>query len=231
MSAAADPGGHVVPAAVRHRAAWLGRLATSCVVSGVTAAVAFLVMIEGSARKGHTDLDFNHTLGLIVKGDATTAGTSHDALGVVGDTLGPAGLYATFACAAILVLVHALFIAPFVRRHWLLQAVPLWLFTFLLMSLVFAPIADAKVDQPVGLFGADAGGITPVVWLLCTLAFAVIVARCHSLISDTAWWEPQEIGLEAALEEVTGITGAPALDVPSSLELPEQGPEQRRVDP
>lgn len=204
----------------RRALASAGRVAVSSVVGGVTAAIVFLVMVQGSFRKGYTDLDFNHVFGTMIRGGATEAETT-SALGVVGDTAGPTGLYATLICGAVLVLIHALVLTRLVRRHWTIQALPLALVTFLAIGLIYCPVADYKFDTPMGLFGIDAGGMTPVVLALSSLGFAMVGSRIHSLAVDASWWERREESLEEVLQEVSGG---------SLLELPEEGREQRGVD-
>ena len=111
------------------------------------------------------------------------------ALGVVGDTAGPTGLYATLIAAGVLLLLHAVFIAPFVRRAWWVQGLVLGAVTTLVVGLVFCGAADARLDTPTGLFGVDAGGRTPLVIVLCSLAFGLVATRCYSLIVSQGWWE------------------------------------------
>ena len=144
--------------------------------------VVFLIMVQGSFRKGYTDLDFNHVLGTMIKGSAEEETGASEALGVVGDTAGPTGLYATLAGAVVLMLRStALVITPLVRRHWAIQGLVLGAVTALVVGLVFCGVADARLDTPTGLFGVDAGGITPVVIVLCSLGFGLVGARCYSL--------------------------------------------------
>jgi hypothetical protein len=204
----------------------LARAITRFVVGVVVAAVAgtatFLIMVQGSFHKGYTDLDFNHTLGTAVKGTTLRETQAREALGLVGDSAGPIGLYAGLIGAAVLLAVYGLVIRR-VHRHWALTGLGLGLVTFLVIGLVYAPIADARQDEfPVGLFGVDAGGFTAVVLGLSALGFGLVAARCFDLITSAHWWEPAE----AEHDEVAAVTG---VDEHGSFELPEQGPEEGGV--
>lgn len=221
-----DPAVAVVPPQARRQLAAAGRFVAAAALSGLLGAIVFLIMVQGSFRKGHTELDFNHVLGTMVEGTAEETTSTEEALGVIGDTVGKTGLYTTVVVAILLMVVHGLVITRFVRRHWVVQAIPLAVLTFLVVGLVYCGFADARLDTPTGLFGVDAGGRTPLVLGLSSLGFAVIAARCYSLIEDPRWWAPKHETLEAALEVVPDIEAEPA-----SLELAEEGPEQRRVSP
>jgi hypothetical protein len=191
------------------------------VVSAVVGAVVFLIMIQGSLRQGYTDLDFNHVLGTMIRGSAEEKRATGDALSVIGDTAGPTGLYATFAGAAVLMIVFALLIAPRVRRHWTIQGLVLGAVTALVVGLLFCSVADARLDTPTGLFGVDAGGITTVVIVCSSLGFGLVAARCHSLMTNAAWWEERKEDVAAEIESI--------VELDPSLELPEERGEQRRV--
>jgi hypothetical protein len=194
------------------------------VLSAIVAAVLFLIMIQGSFRQGYTDLDYNHVLGTLIKGTAEEQLGATEAFGVVGDTAGPTGLYATLVGAAVLMLLHALVIHPLVRRHWTIQGLVLGAVTSLVVGLGFCGVADARLDTPTGLFGVDAGALTPLVIVICSLAFGLAGARCYSLITGARWWEVHEEDGHATIESVAELEPADP-----SLELTEQGPEQRRV--
>ena len=232
MTGPADPAGQADPAppmlspAARRRLSAAGRFAAAAVVSGVVAGAIFLIMVQGSFRRGYTDLDFNHVLGTLVEGTAQETTSTREALGVIGDTVGQTGLLVTLGLAIALMVVHGLVIVRLARRHWLVQALPLAAFTFLMIGLVFCGVADAELDTPTGLFGVEAGGATPLVLGLSSLGFGVVGARCYSLIDDVRWWTPKEEGLEKALDTVRELETTPA-----SLELAEEGPEQRRMGP
>ena len=79
------------------------RVVVGVVLGAIIGTVVFLIMIQGSFRQGYTDLDFNHVMGTMIKGSAEEE-TRGSALGVVGDTAGPAGLYATLIGAGVLML-------------------------------------------------------------------------------------------------------------------------------
>jgi hypothetical protein len=189
----------------------LGRLARAVVaplLSGFVGAVVFLVMIQGSFHRGHTDLDFNHVLGTLIEGDAQEVGSTDEALGVIGDTVGPTGLWSTIVGGVLLMVIHELVIVRLVRRSWLAQAVPLAVLTMLAVGVLFCGVASARFDTPIGLFGADAGGMTPLVIVLSSIGFAVVGARVHDLARNAAWWEERPDPMAERLEEVAGIEPA-----------------------
>jgi hypothetical protein len=201
------------------------RVLIAIVVSGVAAAVLFLIMIQGSFRKGYTDLDFNHVLGTMIKGSAEEQTGKREAFALVGDTAGPTGLYATLAAGVVLMAFHGLVITRLVRRHWAIQGLVLGAVTALVVGLVFCGVADARLDTPTGLFGVDAGGFTAVVLILCSLGFGIAGARCYSLITSPSWYEGErEEDHAAAIESAAELEPSQ-----SSLELAEEGPEQGRV--
>lgn len=190
----------------------LGRLARTVaapLVAGSVGAIVFLVMMQGSFHEGHTDLDFNHVLGTLVEGDADEVGSTNEALGVVGDTVGPTGLWTTILCGIALAAIHGLVITRLVRRRWLVQAIPLAVLTMLAVGILYCGLATARFDTPTGLFGVDAGGISPIVIILSSAGFAFIVARVHDLAMGAWWWEERPNPLaESKLEEVAGIEPA-----------------------
>lgn len=197
------------------------RFVVAVVVAAAVGTAIFLVMVQGSFHKGYTDLDFNHVLGTAVKGTTLKDTQAREALGLVGDTAGPVGLYSGLLGAAVLMAIYGLVIRR-VHRHWALTGLGLGVVTFLVIGLA-APIADVRQDEfPTGLFGVDAGGFTVVVLGLSALGFGLVAARCYDLIASADWWEPTESVLDD-VELVTDVDGE------GSLELPEQGPEQGGV--
>lgn len=193
-------------------------------VSAVAAGVAFLIMMQGSFHQGYTDFDYNHVLGTLIKGTAAEDTSSTDALSVVGDTAGPAGLYATFVAALVLVVLHGLVVTRVVRGGWVRQGLALGAVTALLVGLVFCGWADARFDTPTGLFGVDAGGMTPLVIVLSSLGFGLVASRCYSLMTSASWWEEHHEDVAAAIESVAELEPSDG-----SLELAEEGPEHRRM--
>lgn len=181
------------------------RAAVAVVLSAVVGALLFLIMVQGSFRQGYTDLDFNHVLGTLVKGTAEEETGTTDALGVVGDTAGPTGLYATLGAAVVLMALYGLVLSRLVRRPWPIKGLALGVVTFLVVGLVFCGVADARLDTPTGLFGIDSGGMTPVVLGVSSLAFGLVGARCYDLVAGAAWWEPHEEDLVAAIESVAEL--------------------------
>jgi hypothetical protein len=197
------------------------RFVVAVVAAAAVGLAVFLIMVQGSFHKGYTDLDFNHVLGTAVKGTTLKDTQAREALGLVGDTAGPIGLYSGLIGAVVLLTIYGL-VTRRVHGHWALTGLVLGLVTFLVIGLA-APIADARQDEfPTGLFGVDAGGFTVVVLGLSALGFGLVAARCYDLIASADWWEPTEV-LED-VELVTDVDGEA-----SSLELPEEGPEQGGV--
>lgn len=187
----------------------LGRAARTLLapaIGGAVGAIVFLVMIQGSFRKGYTTLDFNHVLGTMIRGEAGETGRTDEALGVIGDSAGPTGLWSTLALGIGLMLVHELVIVRLVRRHWVVQAIPLALLTVAAVGLLFTALADARFDTPIGLFGTDAGAMTPLVIVLCSVGFAVVGARVQALATGVAWWRRRPDPLaDSRLEDVAGL--------------------------
>jgi hypothetical protein len=192
-------------------------------VSAAAATVVFLIMIQGAFHEGFTELDYSHVLGTAIKGTAVDEATA-GALGIVGDTAGPTGLYATFVAAVVLVAFHGLVVTRLVRRGWVVQGLALGAVVALVVGLVFCGYAGARLDTPIGLFGADAGGIAPVAIVISSLGFGLVAARCYGLMTSAGWWEVHTIDEAAVIESVSELEPAD-----ESLELAEEGPEQRRV--
>jgi hypothetical protein len=204
------------------------RFVVAVAIGGVVAAVVFLIMVEGAFRKGHTTLDFNHVLGTVIAGNAEEIRQTGAALGVVGDSAGPTGLYATLIGGMVLLVVHGLVIVPLVRRrHWVIKGVALGVLTYLVLGLVYTTVADHALDTPVGLFGKDDGSQTPMVLGICSLGFGIVGARCYDLIAHTGWWTIRREGIDvdSALAEV----GVISEQEEGSLELAEKGDEQGRM--
>jgi hypothetical protein len=198
----------------------IGRFVVGVVVAAAVGAAVFLVMIQGSFHKGYTDLDFNHVAGTAVKGTTLRETQEREALGIVGDSAGPIGLYSVLVGAIVLLAVYGL-VTRVVHRHWAIQGLGLGVVTFLVVGLIVAPAFDARQDEArTGLFGVDAGGFTAVVLGLSALGFGLVAARCYHLIDSADWWEPRESTVDEVFEVVGEVEEEP------SLELPEQGPEQ-----
>lgn len=226
-----------LPAAPFPRLAAAGRWCAAVLLSAAVGTVVYLVMVQGSAHKGFTDLDFNHSLGVLIGGDAERE-TSHSALGVSGDTAAPTGLMWTFVFAVVLCAAYGLVMRRRGRPPWYLAALPFGIVVFLLVALVYMPIVGSRVDEAtVRVLGIDGGGITPVVFLLSSLGFALVVARVYSLAVSASWWEPRAHDAEAALLEFEGgealELGEPLSEdsMRASLELPEQRGEDGGVKP
>jgi hypothetical protein len=221
------------------------RMLAAVVVSGAVAGLAFLLMIQGAANRGYTDLRFNRGLGKVF-GAGGPRTQSEEALGIIGDPTGPRGFYATIALAIVLLAVHGLVIDRLARRAWYVEAIPLWILTYLLLALVYGPlVARSADDVPGGLFFSEASAGTPWVVLACALGFALIGSRCYSLIRDARWWEEKDEGLREGLAGIILGKGghqlgpAPgeeaarrsAADPRPSLELPEERGEDGGVGP
>jgi hypothetical protein len=215
---ALDPG-------LRHRLTTVGRFVGGAVLGGVVAGSVFLIMVQGSFRKGYTDLEYNHVLGTAIRGTAEERSTQ-EALGVVGDTAGPTGLYATFAAAALLLALHGLLVTRRTSWPWHLRALPLWGITILVAGVVFPLYADSRLDTDTGVFWTvPSGALTPLVLIVSSLGFALMGERAFSLISGARWWEHKEEGVHSAMESLGPIEEEP------SLELAEERSEQRRMGP
>lgn len=182
----------------------VGRWAVAVVLSALAGGVTFLTVVGWAEGRGATDLDFNHSLGVLIGGEGTQARTDA-ALGVSGDTAAPTGL-AWFALFAVVVMAVYGLTVHRLRRPWYVQAIPLALGVFVLVMLVALPLIDAGVDEvAVGAFGLDAGGATPLVFAAASLAFAILAARVFSLAVTAEWWRIKEVRTEDALAEIEGM--------------------------
>ena len=198
----------------------IARAVAGVLIAGVVFAVVFLICAQGSFRRGITDFDFAHVLGTAMQGTAKEE-TGAEALGVIGDSAGPTALEATLVAGVCLLAFHALVIVRLVRRSWLVQGLVLAAVTFLVLGLVYVPYADSKLDTPIGPWGSDQGGMTPVVLAGASLIAALVAARIYDLTERASWWRSEEVTVDEQLAEITGSD--------ESLELPEQGPEQGAV--
>lgn len=221
------------------------RMLVAVVVSGAVAGLAFLLMIQGAANRGYTDLLFNRGLGKVF-GAGGPRTQSDEALGIIGDPTGPRGFYAAIVIAVLLMVVHGLVIDRLARRAWYVEAIPLWILTYLLLGLVYGPlVARSADDVPGGLFFSEASAGTPWVVLACALGFALVGSRCYSLIRGARWWEEKDEGLHEGLAAVILGKGGhqlgplpgeetarrSAADPRPSLELSEERGEDGGVGP
>jgi hypothetical protein len=200
----------------------IARAAAGVLIGGPITAVVFLICVQGSFHEGITDFDFSHVLGTAIEGTASEQ-TGAEALAVVGDSVGPTALWITLACGVLLLAVHALVIVPLVRRTWVIQGLALAVVLFLAIGLVYVPFVDARLDTPIGPWGSDQGAWTPVVFAGSSVISALIGARIYDLARRASWWETQKVEVEDALAELSAVD--------PSLELPEQGAEERAVRP
>jgi hypothetical protein len=200
----------------------LARAAAGVLIAGVVTAIVFLVCVQGSFRKGITDFDYAHVLGTAVEGTATEE-SGAEALGVIGDSAGPTALWTTIVAGIVLLAFHALVTARFVRGGWVVKGIALGIVCFLAIGLIYVPYVDAQLDTPIGWWGADQGGWTPIVFLGSSLIASLVGARCYDLAERATWWEEEKVAVDEQLAELTGVD--------ESLELPEQGPEQGAVRP
>lgn len=195
----------------------IARGVAGVLIGGPITAVVFLICVQGSFHKGITDFDFSHVLGTAIEGTASEQ-TGADALAVVGDSVGPTALWTTLACGVVLLAFHALVVVPLVRRSWIVQGVALALVLFLAIGFVYVPFVDARLDTPIGPWGADQGSWTPIVFAGSSLISALLGARIYDLARRASWWEEQTVQVDEQLAELTGIE--------PSFELPEQGSEE-----
>lgn len=187
------------------------RWASAVLMSALVAGAAFLIVAEWFQGRGHTDVTFNHSLGVLIGGEGTQARTDA-ALGVSGDTAAPTGLFWFSLLSILVMVVYGLTVHRLLRRPWYIQALPLAAAVFLLVMLVYMPLIDGPGVEgvSVGVFGLDAGGATPLVFALASLAYALLATRVFSLAASAAWWEVKEVRAEDALADIEGME---ALDV------------------
>lgn len=182
----------------------LGRWAVAVVLSAVVGGLTFLIVVGWGEGRGATDLDFNHSLGVLIGGEGTRA-RADSALGVSGDTAAPTGL-AWFALFSVVVMAVYGLTVHRLRRPWYIQALPLAVGVFALVMFVALPLIDAGVDDvAIGALGLDAGTATPLVFAAGSLAFAILAARVFSLAATTEWWRVKEVRTEDALAQIEGM--------------------------
>lgn len=195
----------------------VARAIAGVLIGGVVAAITFLICVQGSFHKGITEFDFAHSLGTAVRGTATER-TGAEALGVIGDSAGPTALWTTIICGIVLLAFHALVIVRLVRRSWVVQGLVLAVVLFLAVGLIYVPFVAARLDSPIGPWGSDQGGWTPLVFAGSSLIAALIAARIYDLTGRPSWWRPQRVQVDEQLAELTGLD--------ESFELPEQRSEE-----
>lgn len=204
------------------------RMLVAVVVAGAVAGLAFLLMIQGAANRGYTDLRFNRGLGKVF-GAGGPRTQSEEALGIIGDPTGPRGFYATIILAIVLLAVHGLVIDRLARRPWYVEAIPLWILTYLLLALAYGPlVARSADDVPGGLFFSEASAGTPWVVLACALGFALVGSRCYSLIRGARWWEEKDEGLHEGLAGIILGKGGHQLGPPPGQEPARRSPAEPR---
>lgn len=183
-----------------------GRWISAVLLAGALGAVVFLIVAGQARDRGYTDITFNHSLGVMVGGAATEA-RSDRALGVAGDTAGPTGLLWSVVLGALLVALFAVTVHRYLRRHWALQGIVLGVAAWLLVSLVYFPLLDRNPIEQVSVspFGFGAGGGTPVVFLVASLAFGLLAARVFTLVVHREWWREKVVDHESALRGIEGM--------------------------
>lgn len=185
------------------------RTLAAVVLAAVTAGLAFLVVVEWFQRQGWTEIRFNHSLGVMVGGEGTLARTDA-ALGVAGDTAAPTGLiWFMLICIAVMA-VHALVVPRLLpRRGWPVQALPLAGFVYVLIGLVYMPLVggDRVPEVSAGPFGAGAGALAPLWFLIGSLVFAGVASRVYSLVAAPRWWVEKQVDQAAALAQIEGMGG------------------------
>jgi len=198
------------------------RAVAGVLIGGVATAIVFLICVQGSFRQGITTFEFAHVLGTAVEGTATEE-SGAEAFGVIGDSVGPTALWTTIVAGIVLLTFHALVTARFVRRGWVVKGIALGIVCFLAIGVIYVPFVDANLDTPIGWWGADEDGVTPLVFLGSSLIACIVGARCYDLAERASWWEEEKVAVDEQLAEITGLD--------DSLELPEQGPEQGAIRP
>jgi hypothetical protein len=188
------------------RRAHLGRAIVGVALGGALAGAAFLIVANQAQMRGYTTLRFSHALGIMAGGETQESSGRRGALGVVGDTAGPRGLYVALVSALAIVTLYALVGERRCRgRRWPVGGAMLALATFLLVSLVYGPAVNARVpasEAAAGPFCTGAGHGTPLWVALSSLAFGLVAARVYGLVRTRRWWEDKREGLGERLETV-----------------------------
>ena len=183
----------------------LARSVAGVLIGGVVTAIVFLICVQGSFRQGITDFDYAHVLGTAIEGTATEE-SGAEALGVIGDSAGPTALWTTIIAGIVLFAFHALVVARLLRRrHWVVKGAALGIVGFLAIGVIYIPYVDAQLDTPVGAWGVDQGGMTPLVFLGSSLIACIVGARCYDLAERASWWEEEKVAVDEQLAEITGL--------------------------
>lgn len=183
-------------------ARWVAAVAIGALVAGVV----FLVIVQTSEQRGWTAINFNHSLGVLIGGEATQA-RADQALGVSGDTAAPTGLlWCTFFSLALTVL-YGVAIAPWLRRPWYVRGLPLAVVVWLLAMFVYMPKIDAMTLEhtDVGALGLGAGQGTPIVFAVGALGFGLLGARAFDLANSRRWWQKEDVGVHSAFDHIEGM--------------------------
>jgi hypothetical protein len=195
----------------------IARALVGVLVGGAVTAIVFLICVEGSFHEGITDFDYAHVLGTAIEGTAREE-SGAEALGVIGDSAGPTALWTTIVAAIVLMAVHSLVIVRLVRRHWVVQGLALAVVMFLAIGVIYVPYVDARLDTPIGAWGSDQGGWTPLVFAGSSVIASLVGARVYDLATRVSWWQEEAVVVDEQLSELTGVE--------ESFELSEQRPEE-----
>lgn len=155
------------------------------------AAILWLVLVEG-VLPGPETTEFNHPLGEMIRGVPDDEATSDSALGVVGDPVGPTGLWATVGIFAALLVIQRVVFEPFMKaRNLFVRPIPLAVLAYVLWGVLFTTLADDRVGLGAGLFGVDDGAATVITYAIASYLCALGGTRIIELVRTVAWWTPR----------------------------------------
>jgi hypothetical protein len=199
-------------------AARLARELLGGATGGLLGAIAFLYVTHQGEKRGSSEQDWVRGFGNLLGGES-------------GAEILRRGLWTTLIAFAFAGLVIMPVIGRLMAgRPWYLQAVPVSVGAFLAWGLVFSPLVGEDTgDIPGGLFGADAGTLTLVTYLVACAALGAVMARVSTLMATPEFWGAKYFDLRESLDALE-LLGLEAKDVPA----PKEGrgllefPEERR---
>ncbi|HMN99905.1 MAG TPA: hypothetical protein PKD59_10870 [Miltoncostaeaceae bacterium] len=172
------------------------RFTTAVAVASALGAASFAITCTFAERLGLTSLRFGHDLEMLTGDGASRAAQGAD----VVIRVSPRGIFASLVIAAVLVLTYAGIVEVLGHRSWRVGAAALSIATFLVAGLVFGPYVNAHVPRSegvAGVFGVDAGLLTPLVLAAASAVFGIVVARVHGLIRSPEGWPTADVPASA----------------------------------
>lgn len=177
----------------------LARLITGLLTGSLLGGVVFLAIAHQGLQRGATDLQFARSVGIL--------------RGHTGSDIPRQGLWTILETGVVLGVV-LLLAGHILLRRWWVRAIPLGAVAFAAWALVYAPrgtFAGAtdpdgeRVRFDVGTLGTEAGGLTPIVFLLAAAGGAIVAARVSDLMAGADFWQPKDNDIRKGLDELAEL--------------------------